>query len=237
MILAGSPFSHEIQFSTGLPVGAIVYSLLGNNGLPMAGYTNVPVTPAVGALSYLIIIPSAANTVATDLFENRTLTWTYTTATGTVNGSEAYRVQKAIPFGVSVEGVRRKLGAEPREVPDDRIDLLRAYSDFISSYAAGAFTAYVTSGDRNTLLVIDAIEAIAGLSIIPWLQMTVAKKEDSGTNSYERFSSIDWDRLITSLTSYITPVNDLVDPIVDITVLPVIFVTAKRTDVITGEEP
>lgn len=236
MIHAGSPFAYEVDFSTGLPTGAVVYSVLGNDGLPLVGYDSVSVTPPMGAVSMMLVVPGALNTVSTPLFETRTVTWTYATSNGIVADRIRYRVERDIVFPVSPDGVRSKLGVEPHEITDSEIDLLKAYSDLSALYEAGALDPYATSGDRNTLMVANAIEAMAGLSLIPTLQLAVARKESSGTNSYERFSGVDWDRLAGSLTSYLTPINDLVAPLVDLTDYSILFFAVSRaTDPFTGE--
>lgn len=235
MILSGTPLSHEIEFNTGLPTGVVTYSLLGNDGVALVGYDGLTTTPAVSAVSVNITLPAAAHTVATPLFETRTLVWSYNTVDGAVAGRYKYRVEKDIPFSISTDGVRNKLGVLSSDISDNQIDLLKAYSDFLSQYADGSFTAYETSGDRAALVVADAIEATAALTAIPWMQLSVAKKESSGTNTYERFSEIDWELLRASLDKYVQAANDLVTPIDDPTVLPLVFVLASRDDPFTGE--
>lgn len=232
MIIEGSPFSHEIMFNTGLPTGVVTYSLLGNDGTPLSGYNSLTVAPAVGAVSLVINIPSSANTVATPLFETRTLVWSYNTAGGLVSNRIKYRVDKDIPFPVSVDSVRHKLGVESHEV---HINLLDAYSELLAYYPDDAFVAYETSGDRNTLLVANAIEAMAALSVIPSLQLSVAKAEDSGTNSYQRFSSIDWQKLIEKFTDDIAALSLVVAPVSDPFVgYTVFFAVGAATDPFTG---
>jgi len=235
MFYAGTPFAHEIDFSTGLPTGAVVYSLLGNDGLPVTGYNAISVTPAVGAVSLLIVIPGTVNTVATPLFETRTLTWSYTTANGVVSDRVRYRVERDIIFPVTADGVRNKLGVDPHEIPDQDIDLLSAYAELAAMFEEDAFLPYQSSGDRNSLLIANAIEAMAGLSLIPSLQLAVARKESSGTNTYERFAGADWEALRSSLISYLSPLNDLLVPLVDLTDYRIVFTTVVRPDIITGE--
>ncbi len=234
MHLAGSPFAHELDFSTGLPTGAVVYSVLGNDNLPVSGYEAISVYPPAGALSLLIIVPGTINTVSTPLFETRTLSWTYPTEHGVENGRKRYRVVRDIVFPVTPEGVRAKLGIEDHELPDERIDLLSAYATLSNGYEAGALDAYATAGDSTTLLIADAIEAMAGLEVVSSLQLAVARKESSGTNSYERFANMDWDSLRAQLYSYIGRLNDILVPLVDPTTLPVIFLAVERDDPVTG---
>lgn len=234
-MLAGSPFAHEIDFSTGLPTGAVVYSLLGNNNLPVAGFNAVSVVPAAGALSITLVIPGTANTCTLPLFEGRTLTWIYTTTTGVVTQSVRYRVEKPIPFFVSNQGVRSKLGVEDNEVEDRDIDLLMAYATLSSKYETGVLDAYAPLGNINTLRIINAIEATAALRVLPSLQLAVAKSEDSGTNKYSRFNAVDWDALRAGLEAHLVVVDDLIAPTEYVGII--MFTTAgSGTDRVTGSD-
>lgn len=189
MVWAGSPFARQIEFSTGLPTGAISYVLTGNNG---AGLLSSSVTPAVGAISALIVIAGTLNTCATPLLEMRSLTWNYTTATGVVSDRVTYRVDKALPFTVSAQGVKSALGLADHELPDEAIDLVGAYSEFLELVGETLLAAAAIAGDRTTLLANAAIEALAALSVMPSLQLRTAQRESSGTNEFSRFSNIDW---------------------------------------------
>jgi hypothetical protein len=235
-MLAGSPFAHEIDFSTGLPTGAVVYSVLGNNNLPIAGFNAVSVTPAAGALSITLIVPGIANTCNLPLFEGRTLTWTYSTTKGIITQSVRYRVEKQIPFLVSNEGVRSKLGVEDNEVEDRDIDLLHAYATLQAKYPTGVLDAIAPLGNLNTLLVINAIEARAALDVLPSLQLAVAKTEDSGTNKYARFNSVDWDALRAGLEAHLNLVDDLLVPAVDYVGIIMFQTAGSGTDRVTGAE-
>jgi hypothetical protein len=238
MVLAGAPFAHEIAFDTGSPVGAITYSLYGNDGNVMSGYNGLTVTPDIGAMSVLVVIPGAANTVATPLFEQRTLLWSYMTAGGMFANQITYKVQKQLPFPATPDGVRAKLGLGPQELSDNSIDLMMAYANLVYAYEDNAFDPYATTGDRNTLLVTNAIEAMAALAAIPTLQLGIAKKESSGTNSYERFPNMDWDALIAALHRYLDDLNGLVTPLVDPYGASLIFFTVSPTlDFITNQAP
>lgn len=235
-MLAGAPFAHEVDFSTGLPTGAVTYSVLGNDNQPIAGLDNVSVTPINGAVSLLIVVPASANTVATPLFETRTLTWSYTTATGVVTDRVRYRVDRDLVFPVSTDGVRAKLGVEPHEVPDDNINLLMAYANLSALYPTGTLDAFAETGDRSTLMVANAIEAMAALILVPSLQLAVAKKESSGTNTFERFTPMDWEMLSGSLMSYVSMLDEIATP-TNTDDFSLIFFAVQRTDPLTGTAP
>jgi hypothetical protein len=233
VIWAGSPFAQRIEFSTGAPTGAVSYQLLGNNG---AVLVNTSVTPPAGAISHLLIIAASHNTCSKPLFENRTLTWSYTTADGLVSDRVTYRVQRPIPFAVSAEGVRLKLGIEAHELKDEEIDLVTAYAELTAMSPTGALVVHETAGDRNTILCIHAIEAIAALSVLPTMQLRIAQSETSGTNEYKRFGSVDWSRIEAELLAHVARARAALDSSYDATGGSVFtFGVAPRTpDAITG---
>lgn len=232
MTWAGSPFAHRIEFSTGLPTGAVSYQLLGNDGTVLL---DTELTPAVGSLSALLVIAATYNTCSKPLFENRTLVYSYSTAETLVTDRVAYRVERPIPFAASADGVRTKLGVEAHELAEELIDLTSAYAEFLSLFDTGLVTPYEISGDRAALLCSHAIEAIAGLHLVAALQLKIAQRETSGTNEYQRFSNTDWDAIISSLAAHIDRARVAIDPNFDglggnVTT----FLTATRPDAITG---
>lgn len=234
MLYAGEPFTYYLDFSTDIPVGAVTYSVLGNDNIAITGLDNLTVTPASGALSVMLLVPGAANTVATPYFEKRTVTWSYLTSTGVITGRTSYRVEKPIPFPVTSEGVRNKLGVLDHEVTENQINLTKSYAFFVNKVTPLNLLPYEQSGDYNALRITDAIEAIAALSIINTLQVSLAKSEDSGTNSYSRFANIDWDSIRQDLGLMVQEGINLVDPPENDIEGFTIFFAVSRTDLFPG---
>jgi len=234
MIWAGSPFAHRIEFSAGSPTGAVSFSLLGNDNSVLVSDT---VTPDTGAVDCLIVIDGENNSCDTDLLEQRTLTWSYLTASGAHSGRLTYMVCQPIPFAVSCDGVRNKLGIEANELGDAAIDLVSAYAEFASLIEATTLSDAAVAGTRTTLLCVHAIEAVAGLALLPTLQMRAAQQESSGTDSFARFGKIDWQLLEGSLLSYVARARTELDGAFDeLGTAGFVFGTAPReTDAITGE--
>jgi hypothetical protein len=203
---AGSPFAHLIEFNTGLPIGDVTYTLIGNAGETLLDSS---FTPETGALSHLLVIPGEQNNCAQPLLENRTLVFTYVTATGVVSDRVDYRVVKPIPFGASPEGVRAKLGVESHEVSDDEVDLVTAYAQLLTF---GDPSDYETTGDRNTLIIIHAIEAIAALVILYTLQVKIAQREAGGTDQFQRYGKPDWLAIENDLHLHVARARALLDP-------------------------
>lgn len=231
MQIENSPFSYLVQFDTGTPLGEFSYTLYDDNGDPIPVVQNKKVTPAPGAVSVLIEIPPQANTLTKPLFEGRSLTWFYTTALGPVNGSYGYTIRKRVPFPVTAEGVRTKLGVDDTEIPDSRIDLLMSYVEF--SEGVPGIEDYADDGSAMSLKITNAIESIAALKLLPTLQLSIAKRLTSGTNEYERFAKIDWDMLANQLNQNVYDVSVLIDPTL-VYVATDVFALAVRTDPFTG---
>lgn len=233
MQLENTPFSYLVEFDTGAPLGVFSYSLYDDNGDPVIGIHNVQVTPAAGSVSTLIQIPTVANVLTKPLYEGRTIAWYYTTALGAVNGSFSYTVQKRVPFPVTAEGVRIKLGLDAKELPDDRIDLLLAYVKFKERFTSINIDDLAFNGDSTSLKIMNAIEAMAALTIMPSLQLSLAKRLTSGTNEYERWNKIDWESLAAQLEKIIYDVTVLID-VTQVYTATDIFTLAVRTDPFTG---
>lgn len=230
-----TPFTYIVEFASGSPTGAFSYTVTDDDGAVVGGLENVVVSIGVGAISARVDITAPNNAISKPLFETRTITWTYPTASGTVNGSHSYVIQKAIPFPATPEGVRQLLGITKDEVPDDRIDLMGAYLALQKPMLdpVTALAPYLTSGDANSYLITRAIEALAALEILPTLQIAIAKRFDSGTNSYERWNKIDWDALRNKLEGLVYEAVILVEPSLELAINP-IFVLSVRNDPLTG---
>ena len=230
-----TPFTHIVEFASGAPTGAFSYSLYDDEGNIVDGIEDIVVSLGIGTISARIDIPAISNTVSKPLFETRTITWTYPTASGTVNGSISYVIQKAIPFPATPEGVRQLLGVTDAEIPDDRIDLLGAYLKFREPFSDPdtSLVPFYISGDEDAYKITRAIEALAALEVLPTLQIALASRFDSGTNSYERWNKIDWDGIAEKLMGYVQAAIVIVEPTLEFAISP-IFVLSTRTDPLTG---
>src|SRR5213595_2978633 len=111
-----TPFTQIVEFASGSPTGAFSYSVYDDDGNIVNSLENVVISLGMGAVSARIDVSAADNTVSKPLFETRTITWTYPTASGTVNGSTSYVIQKIIPFPATPEGVRQLLGVTEKEI-------------------------------------------------------------------------------------------------------------------------
>lgn len=233
MVWVAAPFAHRIEFRSGQPTGAISWQLLGNSGDTLVSQN---FNPEPGAVSALIVVAGTYNTCVKPLFEARTLVYSYQTADAVISDRIPYRVERPVPFPVSPRGVRSKLGIEDHELPNDQIDLVSAYAEFSELFDSDTLIVQETAGDRTTILCIHAIEAFAALAALPALQLRVAQRENSGTNEFQRYTSVDWERIERDLAAHVERAKVALDPAYDETGAGSFsFGTVTRTDAVTGE--
>lgn len=230
---SGDSLTQLVEFSEGFPDGNVAWSLVDGDNVVV---TSGSVTPAAASVSCVITVGGAFNTVASGLYANRELRWSYAVGGVTQAGVNRYRVDAFLKFGVSERGVRNKLGIELHEIADEDIDLVHAYSQFQNTVTAAVLNAVTDA--YVSLLVRDAIEALAGLKLIRQLQVKIAKKEVSQTSQYER-QGVKWDAIEAALLEMIAAGYSAIDPTIDPTVnYGSIFIAVVRDpDVVTGATP
>jgi hypothetical protein len=227
---AGRAFTQLVEFTDGHPDGNITWQLLDGGGTQLATGT---VTPAAEAVSSVIRIEAVNNGLvdATALSEPRELQWSYEVGGLLKSYQLRYRIDAFLPFGVSEDGVRRKLGLELHELEDADIDLVTAYSKFRDQVTSVALAA---ADDSLTLEICNAVEAMAAVVQIPTLQVRLAVKESSGTDQFQR-ASIDWDMIRAHLDQFIAQGIAAVNPAVDLTAnFGSLVQTINRDDPVTG---
>lgn len=230
---AGTIFTQLVEFSDGFPDGLITWQLLDAGGFQAASGT---MTPVVGSVSAVITVPSASNTIdGNELSSSRELKWSYLVSGLARSGRHRYRLEAFLPLGVSEEGVRRKLGLEPHELPDEAIDLVAAYGSFRNTVGTNPLLLVETLGGYNALVACDAVEALAALALLPTMAIRIASKESSGTSQYQR-QKIDWDQLKIALEGMVAAGHLLIVPSYDETVAfgALLIIARPALDPFTG---
>lgn len=230
IVRADKAVSFLIEFPSGHPDGNIAWTLRGpDNAILANGSLVVP----AGAVSINLPVSATYNHLNTGTLNSyRDLDWTYLVGGAIVNGEVRYSVEARVPFGASADGVRTKLGIDNViDLPDDEISLVKAYKSFSAAVPADLLSAI----DPTNLVVREAIESIAALSLLPSLMVRLAKKEDSGTSSFER-QAIKWDELAGYLNGLVYDGYLLVNPLYDPTDgFGAIFILASpESDAFTG---
>lgn len=229
---SGEAFTQLVEFNEGFPDGNISWVLRNGDGTQI---TTGTVTPAAGSVSAVVTVSGTHNTLSGgDLFEYRELSYSYLVGGRQFSSIKRYRVEAFLSFGVSAEGVRDKLGVELHEIDDDAVDLVLAYASFES--AVGAVALAAITDPLKKLQIRDAIEALAGLRLVPTLQLKLAQREISGASQFQRVTP-KWEDLKAHLnellaTGYVA-VNANFDAAANYGSIftPVI----RNPDVITGE--
>lgn len=204
IVRSGNAASFLVEFPSGPPDGNVSWRLLGETGAQIAA-GSLPIT--LGAVSLNITTNGAQNTLDLGAMSGyRDLEWNYTVDGTVVNGEIRYSIETRVPYGVSIDGVRAKLGVRPHEIPDNEVHLVEAYLSF-----NGVAAPLLLSSTTDTLAIRNAIEATAALALIPSLRIRLALKEASGTDSFQR-DKLDLEALAGSLYSYITTGLLALDP-------------------------
>lgn len=226
----GVAFTIPVLFSSGHPDGNVSWHLYGPTGAEIASGT---VTVPADALSINLPIASVHNTLDPGaLISSRDFEWSYTVDNALVNGAQRYSIEARAPYGAANDGVRTKLGVEPKDLPDSDISLIRAFIGFRDTVTADLLVNVTDEADL--LRVRDAIEAQAALNLIPTMAVRVAASEDSGTNAYKR-QAVDWGAVADSLTAIITDGILVVNPLYDLSPTGALFILATpTTDPLTG---
>lgn len=205
---SGVAHTVTVPLDQGFPDGAVSWVLV--------GVASGTVTPSVGAVSINIQITPLNNTLGVgEMLGFRELQWSYAVSAIAISGYARWTLEGSIPFGVSEAGVRKKLGIDTEaDLSDADINLIHAYLNLQNDVGASALTAQETGTSFNKLTVIDAIEALAALELLPTMQIRVAKSENSGTNAYTR-QNIDWQILADNLNNYVSKATDLLAPVTE----------------------
>ncbi len=229
MLRSGAPFVHVIEFASGSPDANLSWTLTDATGDQLVAGT---VTPGAGALSVTVVVAGIHNTLQPGaLFAPRNLAWAYTVGGQGVADGVTYSVEAVVPFGVSADGVRRKLGLEAHELIDRDIDLLRGYTDVGDTIDLSELAGET---GRTALLARDAIEAQTALNLLPTLQVRLAQKEVGGEKQFQR-AKIDYALLTVALLDQVAALHAAVDTSFDGTPGGTYFTLAGRTaDPLTG---
>lgn len=229
LLRGGEPFVADAN--------TVRWSLRDETGAPMAGYQNQ--LPASQADTIIIVdVPGAANAIPVDKrFAKRTVI-----VTGKIGGVEfitrsTYRVTPFLNHSVTPDAVRAFIGVSSGELPDDDIDLAKAYYEIEARVTDTVLEAALASGTVSEGIANDAIKAQAVLSALPGMRARLAKREEDGTLKLERFP-VDLDMIRDDAMRLIAKADLLVPASDDTSPAPTLFVLAgPATDAITGDEP
>jgi hypothetical protein len=189
--LAGSDITIPVRFERlGEPtiptVGSVKYTLRGHDGLPIVGHTDVSVTTTTTTTSINLPLPAAVNTASLRI-EKRHLFITYEVAGATYQMALSYRLVPFLNHTVTKDKVRSQFGGIAKHhLPDDDIDLVRAYLQIEEKVGQSTLDTALASGTVLEITANDAILWQAALDVLPSVQLRIMQKETDGALSFER---------------------------------------------------
>lgn len=171
-----------------VPSSAIV-TVRDNGGVPIGGLTAVSL--AVDTTSATLTIPAAENNVAAEnTFETRYVVVSFVHEGETYPQVYSYRIHPFVPLTTSPTDVRRELGLDRSELPDQDIDVLSAYLALRSDYGQPIEDA-LTAGNEKTLAVNKAVALKAALALVDSLPFRAAVKMKAEDSAVERMTEFD----------------------------------------------
>lgn len=132
-------------------------------------------------------ISAAHHTIAANrVFEKRSFVLTFRYGGKLFTVRESYRITPFLHYSASAEDVRNFIGISAEELPDDAVDLFKAYVALRERVPAATLTAALTSGDVAEIRANDALVMLAVIDTVPSLLQRVAAMEADGILQFRR---------------------------------------------------
>ena len=186
-------FLHEGDFVVP-DTGTVTYTLRDHDGSKLL--TNQSVTTDSSTTEINITI-SAAHNAKSGSLEKRTVVIDYEVDSQVFQIVKHYWLIDFLHYTVSAQNVREWLGVNRAELPDEEIDLVRAYfgvKDDLGDDSSKLDTALQATDGKafhgNMALVFWAVQ-----EKIPTLQMRVAQKESDDQIAWQRLNKLDFNTL------------------------------------------
>lgn len=167
-------------------VGSVTFTLYGQDGQPISGFVEVPITTSVTSFQATISIPAAQNSLAPGrLFERRKILITYKRAGQSFFTTSIYRIAPVANFSATVEEVRSFCGVNRDELEDSAVDLYEIYL-ILREQVGSAFDDALASGTLAEISANDAIRMRAVLQVLPSLKSRIAQSQTNGIHGFTR---------------------------------------------------
>ena len=117
--------------------------------------------------------------------------------------SFSYGIFPFIPMTATPQDVRRELGLDRSELPDEEIDVVQAYFTLVSLHGSNFTDAFGGTGIR-TLSANKAIVLQAAIDVVDSLPLRAFSMMRSEDAEMQRFAGIDFELLANTLKSRLT---------------------------------
>lgn len=196
---AGTDITLRVEFLlAGQPIvpdtGTATYTLYGQDGAAITGHIDQALT--VTTYYAMVELPSSVNAIATS-FEKRTVVVNYEKAGSVYSFRVSYQLVPFLNITVIPRDVRKFLGVNESELPDDDIDLNRAYFAIRSEVGSTVLSTALSSGELAETRANEAVLYWAVLDILPSVQLRIAQQQADGPISFQRVAVRDFSKLET----------------------------------------
>lgn len=210
----------------------VAYNVRKNDGTSVQSGT---LTLASGATSAVLKVLAANNTKTLD-YEMRSVVFSWETAGKPYEVTYTYRLVPWLLMPISPAQVRQAVGASRQELPNEDIDLVKAYYRVEADVGSDLQTIFATGATAAAALA-EAIRYAAALDVVDTLELRVLQKEQGDNVAITRFADVDFDalraRLAAAYSKYLDDVtggSDVADFSISVTARP-------ATDPVTGSTP
>lgn len=174
------------------------FTLTRNDGTVMGGFDETALTIAAGATSYTVAIPGSANAATLDS-ELRYCVTEFTYNSRTYILRDFYFLRDTLNFPLTEEQVRAALGLSSTELPDESIDIIRAYEQVQLDVPDTDLSNILEGGTELLPVLVEAVTYKAALQSASVMQSSMLQMEQADNTLYRRFEEIDFDGIFKRL--------------------------------------
>lgn len=200
-VTSGKAHNILLEFKVdGLPVTptAIHYWLYDNANNIVASLSNVAVSPT-GETSIISLSNSANLRTKTIEYRKLYVEFIYSGLTYIVN--KHYFLRDNTFFPLSADDVRAVMGVGFSDLPDEVIDILRAYDEVKVDASGIDLDAIITNGTANMEYVLKAVAYKTASNSVITLNSNVFKMEQADNTLYQRFDNFNYSSLSKDMSS------------------------------------
>lgn len=234
---ADKDYAHTVDYTVNgqlVTPASATYTIRDNAGAVVDSLEDQTITIAENATSTVISIPAAAND-KTLAYELRYVEVSFVYDGSTYNIVDHYVIRDDLRFPLTRDQVRAVLGLSSSELPDDSVDIYRAYGlveDDVGDEAN--LTTILTGGTSSLPDLIDAVKYKAASLIVGTIEAHMMQSEQADNTLYRRFENIDFEKLRKEISGlYSLALNKILGVTTPTT--PTLSLLATGTDVITNQ--
>lgn len=207
--------------------GSVKLSLRDHTGLLLL---NRVAMPDPSSTTQVVQITANYNTVNSGEYQARFGTLDFTYEGKPLQAKFQYNLCSFIPLQVTENDVRALFGAEYNELPDESIDLYRAYFDLVGEYGS-SFSDALSS--TESLHANQAVSCKAALNVMSSAQGRMLVRERNDTSEFQR-GKLDFDRLRKDVEALMNSALSNISALSYDLSTYALFVVTTPTDAITG---